>query len=350
MRMRALQQLGHDVTAIDAQVPWIEVGPISRRIQQAACAGPVVTTLNRDVLAAARQAKPELVWAEKQEYLWEDTLRTLKGLGSQLLHFTPDPYFSLEWKRTKLMDSALPLFDYLATPKRYELADYERVGPRVIYMPLGFSEDVHRPMSSANRQTNCEFSSDVSFLGGWEPRREQMLSVVAEEVDCDMQIRGYGWDHLTQATPSVRGWFSRRRNAGDQPFKVRKDPKLAACLKSAEVYAEQYAWALSNSKIGIGFLRKICPDQHTTRTFEIPACGSLLLADRTEEHREFFEEGVEAEFFESEAELTDKIRFYLQNDSTRIRMAQKGYERCWSSGYSYRARVKEVLNQIGLAH
>ena len=57
------------------------------------------------------------------------------------------------------------------------------------------------------------------------------------------------------------------------------------------MYADDYARALTGSQIGLGFLRKVCPDQHTTRTFEIPACGSMLLADRTDEHRGFFQEG-----------------------------------------------------------
>jgi spore maturation protein CgeB len=349
MRMIALRKLGHDVTAIDAQLPWINADPVSRRLQQMACAGPIVTSLNRNVINAGIATRPRLVWAEKQEYLSPKTLLHLKNLGAQLLHFTPDPYFSLEWKRTKLMDRALPLFDFLATPKAYELEDYRRQGPHVIYMPLGYSEDIHRPVAPTSQSQNQEFSSDVSFLGGWEPRREKMLSAVANQLKCDLKIRGYGWGHLTGSPPGLRRWFTMRRNAGSQPFKIRTDPQLARCIKGGEVYGEQYAWALGTAKIGIGFLRKICPDQHTTRTFEIPACGSLLLADRTPEHEELFEEHVEAEFFESEAEMLDKLKFYLRNESSQRAMAIKGYERCQNSGYSYTARVRKVLTEIGLS-
>ena len=60
-------------------------------------------------------------------------------------------------------------------------------------------------------------------------------------------------------------------------MRFHRDPLLAARHQGAEVYAEDYARAVTGAKIGLGLLRGVCPDQHTTRTFEIPACGSMLL-------------------------------------------------------------------------
>jgi hypothetical protein len=45
---------------------------------------------------------------------------------------------------------------------------------------------------------------------------------------------------------------------------------LARAYQGGEVYGDDYARALTDSKIGFRFLRKVGPDQHTTRSFEIP--------------------------------------------------------------------------------
>ncbi|MGK2960750.1 MAG: hypothetical protein ACSLFK_01250 [Gemmatimonadaceae bacterium] len=104
MRMEVLERLGHEVRAVDAFDRWNHLTPIRRRVQQWRCAGSVVDSLNREVAEAARAFSPELIWAEKQEYLRPETFMQLKRAGARLLHFTPDPYFALDWKRTRLMD------------------------------------------------------------------------------------------------------------------------------------------------------------------------------------------------------------------------------------------------------
>jgi spore maturation protein CgeB len=137
-----------------------------------------------------------------------------------------------------------------------------------------------------------------------------------------------------------------RQLAGDVPFSLHRDDLIARAYQGNEVYGDDYARALSGAKIGLGFLREVCPDQHTTRTFEIPACRSMLLADRTEEHQEYFMEGKEAEFFSSSAEILDKLKFYHDNESVRERVAHAGYVRCAKSKYAYIHRLKIALGVL----
>jgi spore maturation protein CgeB len=69
----------------------------------------------------------------------------------------------------------------------------------------------------------------------------------------------------------------------------------------------------------------------------------MLLADRTQEHQAFFEEGREAEFFAGEEELVDKAVFYVRHDQARARIAQAGRERCLAGRYAYVHRLQDAL-------
>ena len=346
MRMEALATLGHQVIPLDTQALWQASPWWSRKLQQAVAVGPAIDRLNAELLALAFAHRPELVWGEKQEYLRPETLATLKTRGARLLHFTPDPYFTLAWKRTRLTDGCLPLYDYVLNCKRYEEADYRRAcRGQVIWMPLGFDERVHRPLSPAARDERRGFRCEVGFVGGWEPRREHLLDALAK-AGSDLAIWGYAWDHLVDGRWSARRAVRLKRLAGREAFTLARNPRLGPAWRGGEVYGDRYAWALSSASISVGFLRTICPDQHTTRTFEIPACRSLLIADRTDEHCELFEEGREAEFFASEAELLDKVQFYRTHSAAREPLIEGGYQRCWRSGYSYRERLQTVLAQL----
>lgn len=345
MRMNAFQRLGHEVQGVHTVEPWTQAGWLSRQVQRRLGRGSIVDTINRRVVDAARAFRPHLVWAEKQEYLSPDTLGALHETGAHLAHFTPDPYFSLDWKRTPVMDAALPLFDTLVYCKRYEQAAYERVGPPTVYMPLGYAEDVHRPLPSSDPRWAC----DAGFLGGWEPRRERLLAAVAE-TGVDLKVWGGYWDHTRDGRWTLRRHVILNQLAGTEAYRVARRPALARTLQGGEVYGDDYARALTGARIGLGFLRTVCPDQHTTRTFEIPACGSLLLADRTDEHQAFFEEGVEADFFGSPDELTDKVGFYTRNEAVRARVAGAGIARCQRSGYSYSHRLSGALREMKALH
>ncbi len=341
MRMRALERLGHTVRGINTVEPWRDKSWLSRQLQRKLEAGTIVDIINQSVINAASEFYPQLVWAEKQEYLRADTIRKLKRAGARTAHYTPDPYFSLSWKRTRLMDEAILEFDALFYCKSYERRQYEALGKPITYLPLGYCDEVHRPLTSNESRWSCA----VGFLGGWEPRREELLrAVVASGID--LKIWGGYWDFLRDGKWTLRRSIVLRQLAGGAHFKFRRDDLLMRAYEGGEVYGDEYACALTGAGIGLGFLRKAWPDQHTTRSFEIPACCSMLLADRTEEHRELFVEGSEAEFFEFAEELLDKASFYVNNELSRSKVAQGGHARCISSKYAYVHRMHYALGAM----
>ena len=350
MRRAALERLGYEVEAVEAGGLWQGSGYALRQLEQLSATGPRIEQLNERVLGAARRFKPRLVWAEKQEYLRAGTLRQLRTNGALTLHYNPDPYFSLSWKRTRLADECVGEYDALVVTKRYELDEYRRrARGMVMYSPLGYDPIGHAPPTTP--VTNPQ--EKIVFVGGWEPRRERLLSA-ASETTSDIGVWGYGWNIAQRSRLNpLRALRLGRLTPGRSAYFGPPPQGLASALRAGEgsngeIYEERYASVVAGSRISLGFLRELNPDQHTTRSFEIPAIGGFMLADRTEDHQEFFEEGKEAEYFSSDDEFRDKLKFYLANECARVRIAQAGHARCLSSGYAYDDRIRDVMTGLKL--
>ncbi|MDB4911335.1 MAG: uncharacterized protein JWO39_2158 [Gemmatimonadetes bacterium] len=350
MRRAALERLGYEVEAVEAGGLWKGSGYATRQLEQLTASGPRIDGLNARVLAAAQRFEPQLVWAEKQEYLRAETVQQLRAGGAVTLHYNPDPYFSLSWKRTRLADECVKLYDALVVTKRYELDEYRRHSKgRVMYSPLGYDPIGHAPPPEhvANAREK------VVFVGGWEPRRERLLAA-ASEATSEVAVWGYGWDIAQRSRlDPLRALRLGRLTPGRSVYLGAPHNRLSPTLRAGEgsngeIYEERYAGVVAGSQIALGFLRELNPDQHTTRSFEIPAIGGFMLADRTDDHREFFEEGREAEYFSTDDEFRDKVKFYLANESARLRIARAGHERCMTSGYSYDDRIRAVMNELKL--
>ncbi|HLX61632.1 MAG TPA: glycosyltransferase [Planctomycetota bacterium] len=193
----------------------------------------------------------------------------------------------------------------------------------MFFQQQGYDARVLKPEKPSELE-RASFACDVVFVGRWERERQRVAERIGR-LGVKLAVWGPFWP---------RGVGSCGRNA---------------VWRGEYVAGRDYALALSCSKIGLGLLSKLVPDQSTTRTVEIPACGTFLLAERTDEQLALFEEGSEAEYFSSDDECAAKIAFYLSHDDVRTRIAGKGFERCIRSGYSYRDRMSEVLQRIASA-
>src|SRR5690242_13247468 len=91
MRMRALERLGHSVRGVHTSEPWKRASWFTRQLQRRTHRGSIVEEINSAILSAARQFKPTVVWADKQEFLRVEIIQELQRLGGKTVHFTPDP-------------------------------------------------------------------------------------------------------------------------------------------------------------------------------------------------------------------------------------------------------------------
>ena len=215
---------------------------------------------------------------------------------------------------------SLASYDIYFTTKSYCVSELEGLGcPRAEFVGNAYDKYVHHPVK-ISEDDRKKFGGNVGFIGQWEIERAKSLCFLADS-GIDVRVWGYSWEHC-------------------------KKIPLNLHIKNKPLWQDNYARAICSFDINLCFLRKSNRDLQTTRTMEIPACGAFMLAERTEEHLELFEEGKEAEFFESDEELLDKTKFYLSHDKEREKIAHAGRERCIKSGYSNHDRIKVMLEKI----
>lgn len=317
LRLAALRRIGLEVRGFDTAPAAAVGGPLLSRLRVRLATGPTVGRLNAALLAASYGMRPDLVWFDKPSFVRGTTLEALRARGSLLVSYICDNPFghsgSVGWR---LIRRTIALFDVTVVPRPSSVADFTRRGARrVLMVPFAFDPDVDVPVSPAAAR-----SVPVSFVGSPYDDRPQRLRELAG-LGVPLLVRGPRW----------------RRSL---PFAV---PNLT--LGSA-AWGPDYRDALRRSAVALSFVTRGNHDPYGHKAFEITACGTFLLAERTDGHAAHWQEGEEAEFFQSMDEAADKIRFYLREDTAREAVARAGCRRTWTSGYSNDERLAGVFAEI----
>jgi spore maturation protein CgeB len=317
-----MEDLGHQVTTIQSK----DLSPITRpkwfvRGVAHRLRLPLdQTNVNKKIREAVSKDRFDLIWIDKGNTVLPSTLGIIREKASDAIvaGYSPDD-MSANHNNSRYFVNGLKLYDVYFTTKSYGVAELHAMGaPKVFFSGNAYDPATHRPME-IDENTRRNFGASVGFIGSYEIDRARSISHLFRN-GIDVKIRGSMWD----AAPP------------DLPL-----PKV-----SQHVLGDDYARGICATDINLCFLRKINRDLQTQRSVEIPACGAFMLAERTDEHRDLFEEGKEAEYFESDEELADKIRYYLANPDERLKIARAGRERCLRSGYSYQERIRTALQQL----
>jgi len=322
-RMEALRENGHWVTAIDTYPDALKAKDKRLYVRGIwKLFGPIDWVhANRALEAAFQKNRFDVLWIDKGLSIRPEVLAEIKDRHPEcrIAGYSPDDMYNPANQSRRFL-RGLRYYDIYFTTKSYGVEELRSLGcRRVEFIGNAFEPSVHRPMA-VTAEDRERLGGAVGFIGQWEKERGESICYLASR-GIEVRVWGYSWEHC------------RGRPAGLR-------------LENRPVWGEEYAKALCAFDINLCFLRKGNRDLQTTRSIEIPACGGFMLAERTEEHQDLFEEGKEAEFFSRDEELADKVQYYLSHEEERIRIARAGRERCLRSGYSNAERLRRALVKV----
>ena len=318
MRGEVLQNLlkPEEFRVVDIDIPVNKTPSLFRSLGWRFYVGPLIHRINSYLEECIKgESYFDLVWIDKGVFIRPDILRRLKRPDNLLVHFTPDTAFT--YNRSRLFFEALPLYDYCITTKSFEMAAYRQARVRnLIYCTQAFDASLHKKLhGQANK-------SGVVFIGQQEPWRVEVLSRLLER-GIEIKLSGADWESFS---------------------KKHKNDKNLVYLGSG-LFGDEYAKQISGSLIGLGLLSKKFPEKHTTRTFEIPACGTALATERNDETASFFVED-DVLFYNDLDELLEKVEYGLAHPLWLSAVTARGEKKVMEGGYDYQSILKNLLLQI----
>lgn len=320
-RFKTLRAMGNAMTGIDID-PYI-YGGLFEKFQHHLNIGPGIVALNKKVLQTIERLSPQIIWIDNKPFLQSGTLKKIrKSFPSvKIINLITDDPTGIYKNAWRLGLSTAAYYDIHFVQREVNISELQKYGAnRVEICYRSYDPELHRPLE-LNAQDIKKYKARVGFIGTHENCREEYILHLLKN-NINVSISGNDWE------------------------KAKRWDIIKPHYKGPSVYGEAYPQTINGYEIALHFLRHVNRDEQDSRTFEIPACGAFMLAEKSAVHETLFDEGREAVFFETKEELLEKVQYYLAHDEERKAIAKAGYSRCISSGYSHTERLKEVIGKI----
>lgn len=324
-RSGALKNLGHELILHSfVRIPW-EAGrdtpsPPEKILYKIGIPRDKVG-INEKIKQSVRSYGFDIIWLEKGNVYKPSTLKFVKKIQPDVkLVSCSEDNMALPHNNSFYFRRGISQYDIVFSTKRDYMDSLQKMGARRVELFLdAYDRELHRPIELSSNDRK-KYACDVGFVGTFEKDRfEDVLYLVKNGIK--VIVWGNGWEDCEGTDPNL-------------------------VIKKSPLYGEEYVKAINATKINLCFLRKINRDKVTSRSVEIPACGGFMIGERTVRHWELFEEGKEAEFFESKEELLEKVKYFLENEKKRERIAKAGRDRCLSSSYSHEEQLRIMVKKI----
>lgn len=327
-----LREMGHDVVHCDSseglthygtELIWRIWWKMTRRVFESHRVAHVAK-----LLGAAKRCAPDIVLVLKGMHVGPREVRELKRGGAWIAIINHDDFFSLNPANvSRVQRAALPEWDYIFACREANVDEVRPYNPNVEFFMFAYYPRIHRPVP-VDPRTEPQWISDIAFVGTWEKERAAQMEQLVRRVEANYAVWGAQWHKLAAWSP------------------------LRRYVRGSEIYLDDQCRAIGAAKLNLGFLRKKNRDFFTVRTFEIPACNGVLLAERTPLHESIYREGLEADFFDPNdpADLADKVRRLLADEAHREPMRRAGLEAVHRGEHTYRDRLDRLFEVYEREH
>jgi spore maturation protein CgeB len=321
-RMLALQRMGYEIVPLDTN-SYATKNRAMGKLAFLLAAGPNVQRLNRDLLRLAAQHRPDLLWADKVLQLQPATVLRCRAMGIQTVCYMIDNAFGPRRDSgLRLYKKTIPCFDLHCTQRDVSVTDLKRRGAReVIKIQTAYDRAAHYPPPQG--WSDADRDRDVSFIGFPYDDRAQFLTKLSE-AGLPVVISG-----------PRRAWK-----------RVLTSDNFTKMFREGELWEDAYREGIWRSKINLSFITKSNQDEFAHKSFEIAGCGGFLVAERSEGHTSRFVEDKEAVFFSTVEECMQKIRLYLPDEASRMRIGNAGRERAERDGYHNDHQLGLILDRL----
>jgi len=227
-----------------------------------------------------------------------------------------ESYKDIRWRRLRL---AIPEYDIVFSFRSRNIRQYKDAGANQVELWEPFySPWIHNWTTEQNVVPNGEFNILFAMHAENDERRDALLALVNDGFK--VNIHSWNWSRV---------------------FGKKDAEKLGVKLP---IWEKNYARVIRESSATLCFFSKQNNDELTSRVFEIPACGGLLLAWRTHRLKEKFKDREEAFFFSSAGELLEIVRELSRNPKLVRDTKVRGHERLLNSRHSVVDRCADAVD------
>ncbi len=281
------------------------------------------STLTRDhVFRVVKDVKPDFILHTKDE-LSPDIYQELK-LHTKVIQWYPDPIIP-DW-----LPSYVKSADIFFTMSEGLVAPLKEINQNVFWLTQAFEPSFFK-INEITEKDKEAYSSDIVFVGNlgskpqYLPRRKYLQSILEE----GLHLKWWG-DKIPRKFMTI-------------PLLI---GKIGRAYGGKFIYGEEFAKVARLAKIFLGFdsqpqVRKSMSE----RIYFALGCGSFYMCQHVDGIEDVFEPEREIVTFSSERDMIDKIKYYLEKDNLRMKIAQAGQRRVLKE-HTYKIRIRQMIEII----